>query len=131
MASSPTLTATCDPTATKAALDAVTPAVAKSTDAVSEDSAQHVAADAGRRVARVTGATARSVAVHKVHRGDGRGYVVVVREAGLFLEFGTRRMRAEAFLLPAERLESPGFQRRTRDAVQDSIDLQGLGPTGK
>lgn len=130
MADKPALYATCDPTATKAALAAVAPAADQSTDAVSHDSAERVAADAGRRVARRTGATARSVAVYKVHRGDGKGYVVVVREAGLYLEYGTRRMRAEAFLVPAERLESPGFQRRQRDAVQDAIDHVGLGPTG-
>lgn len=120
---------TCDPTGTTAALDAVTPAVATSTDAVSDNSAQHVAADASRRVTRLTGATARSVAVYKVHRGDGQGYVVVVREAGLYLEYGTRRMRSEAFLEPAKRLEAPGFHRRQQHAVQDSIDLVGLGPT--
>lgn len=117
----------CDPQPVSTALTKAGPAIAQRTAGVDYDSANRVAADAAQRVARHTGVTAASIHVGKVRKGDGVGYAVIVRGAGLFLEFGTVHMKARAFLLPAQRLESPGYARRLHDAVQDGIDHVGLG----
>jgi hypothetical protein len=119
------ITATCDPTAVREALHKAAPAVAQRTDQVDHETADRVAGDARARVPRRTGATAATIEVLKNRRVDG--YLVIVRGAALYLEFGTLYMAARAFFYPSARLEAPGYDRRTRDAVQDGIAVVGLG----
>lgn len=61
---------------------------------VLEDQAEAIAEDARRRIKRVTGATAESVAVVKATRDDGVlvrrvGYDLDVSDSGPYYEFGT------------------------------------------
>jgi hypothetical protein len=118
--------ASCDPTAVVEALRATEPAIASRVDGTAHDTADHVAAEAIRRVARRTGATAASIHVEPARKGTG--YVVIAGGAARFLERGTKYMLARAFLYPAVRLEQAGFDRRIRNDVQDGIDSTGLGP---
>jgi hypothetical protein len=120
-----TASASCDPTAVVEALRKAEPDIAKRVDTTAHDTADRVAADAARRVARRTGETAASIHVEPARKF---GYVVVAGGAARFLETGTKYMLARAFLYPAVRVEQAGFDRRIGNDVQDGIDTVGLGP---
>jgi hypothetical protein len=120
------VSASCDPTAVVEALRAAQPGIDKRVDTTAHDTADRVAADAQRRVARRTGETAASIHVEPARKGTG--YVVVAGGAARFLETGTKYMLARAFLYPAVRIEQAGFDRRIGNDVQDGIDAVGLEP---
>jgi HK97 gp10 family phage protein len=126
------LTIDVDDAALLAALDAIPDAVRAHAKPAARVTADHIAAEAGRRIARRTGQTAGEITVEETHAGDG--YVVFVgaggagrSHVGRYLEFGTVHMRARPFLFPSAQLEAGAHDRRMRDAVQDAIDEHGLG----
>ena len=89
------------------------------------ETAKAIAREAGARVRRRTGRTARGITVEVARRG--LGYVVFVAnpdQPGLagWLEFGTRAMTAKPFLFAAARLEEGAHDRRIRDAIQRAIE---------
>lgn len=123
-ATDPGVTITCDPTPVSDALRATVPAIAPRTEDVDHGTADRVAGDVRSRVPRLTGETESTTVVQAMRAG---GYAVIIKGAARYLEFGTKFMQARTFFFPAVTLESPGYHRRTRDAVQDGIDQVGLG----
>jgi hypothetical protein len=137
-----------DTRALLAALDAIPAEVHAHLKAAAKLTAENIAAEARRRVARRTGETAAHIVVEETHSGDG--YIVWVEPdvrisshtmpsgrthtqavsynaLGGWLEFGTRFMSARPFLFASARLEEGAHDRRSREAIQAAIDAHGLG----
>jgi len=121
---------TVDATALHAGLDALRRDLAARTKAASEITAAAIVREAQGRVARRTGALASGI--HYEESRDGTGYVVLAVRAnranvGFWLEFGTRYMTKRPFLYASAAVEAPGHERRTQDAVAESIAITGFG----
>ncbi len=118
-----------DSVALLAALATIPDAVLAHLKPESKVTADNIAAEAGRRIRRRSGATGDQIVVQETHNGDG--YVVFVlgnrQHIARFLEFGTSRMTAKPFLFVSARLEEGPALRRARLAIQDAIDEKGLG----
>lgn len=124
------ITFTVDASALHAGLSALELDWAARTKAASAVTAAAIVREASGRVARRTGATAAGI--HYVESRDGTGYVVLVVRANrpqvpFYLEFGTRYMDKRSFFYASAAVEQPGQQRRTLDAVEDAIQVNGFG----
>lgn len=82
----------------------------------SKESCDSIAAEARGRVARRTGQTAESIEVELSYTGDG--YVILAREAALYLEFG---LQPQPFLFVSARLEEGSHDARMSHAADDAI----------
>ena len=92
----------------EAALLAIIPRVEAADEVVEEEGAQMVAALAERNAPRLTGTLQASV-------DEEGGKVVVGAEYGGYVEYGTRRSKAQPFLRPAkEEAELPWRQAAER-----------------
>ncbi len=112
------------------ALEDFTPALEEATRAASEVSANNVANEARGRVARRTGTTAEGIRVAPAP--EVAGYDVIVShptKEGLpwWLEFGTKYMSARPFLFASVALEEAPHERRIREAIDTTIEAEGLG----
>lgn len=143
------MTITADTRELLAALRAIPDAVAVHLKVAAKVTADRIADEARRRVARRTGATAAHITVEEARTGLD-GYIIWVTPevrislhtmpsgrthtqritynalAG-WLEFGTKFMTARPFLFVSARLEEAAHDHRAREAVQAAIDEQGLG----
>jgi len=112
------------------ALDEIPDAVFDRVKAVTKITADAVAAEAGRRVARRTGQTAASIVVEETYKGDG--YVVFVKRSWMpmlprWIEYGTKFIEPRPFLHPSARLEAAMHERRVAAAIEVAIHEKGLG----
>lgn len=111
------------------ALEHLTPALEDATRAASEVSANNVANEARGRVARRTGKTAEGI--HVVEAPELAGYDVIVAndKPGLpfWLELGTKHMTARPFFYASVALEEEPHARRIAEAVDTTIEAEGLG----
>jgi HK97 gp10 family phage protein len=97
--------------------------------AAAEVTADRIAREMERRVARRTGKTMHGITVAEsrdqtgwvVYVGDGRQHIAA------FLEYGTRYMTRQDFFWPSAQIEQGAHDRRTREAIQEAIDTAGLG----
>jgi len=92
--------------------------------------AQAIQREARARVRRATGATSNAITIEPTH--DGTGYVVFVNQPdspGLagWIEFGTIKMTGRGFLFTSARLEESGHLRRVAAAIQEALNVLGLG----
>ena len=120
-----------------AALNTLGEAVEAFTRPAAKVTADNIAAEALRRVARATGETARGITVSESR--TGRGYVVEsdnprMPELPIWLEFGTKQGKprshssaARPYLFISASLESGAHDRRMREAVQAGIAAKGFG----
>ena len=139
--SEPLFSITVETAALFAAMDAVPGVVAKHLLQAAKISADNIAREAQRRVARRTGATAERIHVEASTLGNG--YVVLMGDAvgpqetarrrsrglrrtsrstrhqekhvGIWLEFGTKFMTRREFFFPSARLEAGPHERRARE----------------
>lgn len=145
------LTAEIETAALVSAMGRLSESLGPSLRAVARRSAERVKAEAQRRVARQTGETAKGIVVEddyaktgfivrtsdtlsqedlRSRKGRAKARGVRFRKGlhvGTYLEYGTVYMSARPFFYPSARLEEPVFDRAVREAVQDAIDLAGLG----
>lgn len=111
------------------ALDALGVSAEKHIFDASRVTAEAIAREAAARVARRTGATARSLAVEPARVGIG--WIVFADRVDMpglpgWLEFGTKFMTARPFLFNSARLEEGAHTRRMLDALQQAIDDAGF-----
>jgi hypothetical protein len=112
-----------------AAWDRIPDSVHAKLKAAGKITADNIGTEARGRVRRRTGQTGEKITVEEAHSGDG--WVIFVGDPrthiGSFLEFGTKFMTAHPFLFVSAQLEEGAHDRRSREAVQDAINEQGLG----
>ncbi|HXD16399.1 MAG TPA: HK97 gp10 family phage protein [Vicinamibacterales bacterium] len=126
----PLLTIDVDNAELYAAFDALGAELDAFLKPVALDTAQAIQREARARVRRATGATANKITIEPTR--DGTGYVVFVNQPenpGLagWIEFGTVKMTARGFLFTSARLEEGGHLRRVAAAIQEALDVVGLG----
>ncbi len=104
-------------------------------NAGSKDTADAIVREARARLARQLGPNATGKTVEGITcrpAFDGNGYVVVAERAEMpnlpfWLEKGTKHMDPRAFFYASALLEVTAHQRRMSDALQQTIDVKGLG----
>ena len=135
-------TATIDTAPVLDAFQRLGPTIAERTRAAAKQAASQIAAEQRRRVRRRTGATALGIQV--IDDYTKTGYVVLTTDmrdrptkrggryykelhVGTYLEYSTKFMRAHPFFYDAAKLQQPAFMRAIEVAVQDGINVTGLG----
>jgi HK97 gp10 family phage protein len=84
----------------QAALLSLIPRVQVAAEAIEETGARIIAADAERRAPVLTGELRASI-------GEEGGEVVATSDHAIFVEYGTRRSKAQPFLRPAKDAMTP------------------------
>ena len=128
------LTLDADPRELLQAIERLGPAAERVVLAAAKVSADRLADEERRRVARRTGRTANAITVEASR--DGAAWVVYVKSSGaadewphldIGLEFGTRHMTAQPFVLASVALEQGPHARRMAEAIEAAIAEVGLG----
>jgi hypothetical protein len=97
---------------------------------VGHGTAQRIVAEAQRRIARATGATASEI--HFELTRDGKGYIVLAYQVGVgdypvdqYLERGTEYMRERPFFFRSAELEESGHRMRLIDRITEWLEAVG------
>lgn len=119
-----------DTRALLAAMDALGVEAERHTKAAAKITADNIAGEARRRVARRTGQTAAGIVVREDY--TRAGYIVAAERnpypiLPMWLEFGTKFMTPRPFFFASARLEEGAHERRMREAIQQAINAVGFG----